>query len=186
MGRPKLLLPWNDTTILGHLIATWRALGTGQIAVVVGAGDEGIAAELERLGFPASQRILNPDPDRGMFSSVQCAAAWPGWKPALTHFAIILGDQPHLRPATLSALADFAARNPARICQPSHRGRPRHPVVLPSDVFREITRAQAQNLKEFLLPMATGILLLEQDDPGLEVDIDRPADYELARRLPDR
>ena len=34
MGRPKLLLPWGDTSIIGHLIEQWRALAAAQIAVV--------------------------------------------------------------------------------------------------------------------------------------------------------
>ncbi len=35
MGTPKLLLPWRDTTIIGHLISQWRELGAAQIAVVL-------------------------------------------------------------------------------------------------------------------------------------------------------
>ena len=27
MGRPKLLLPWGETSVLGHLIKQWQALG---------------------------------------------------------------------------------------------------------------------------------------------------------------
>jgi len=34
MGRPKLLLPWHGTTILGHLIQQWKRLSVEQIAVV--------------------------------------------------------------------------------------------------------------------------------------------------------
>src|ERR1035438_4891955 len=90
MGRPKLLLPWGKTSVLGHLIAQWQALGAKQIAVVCAAADQAVFVELERLGFPATNRICNPAPDRGMFSSVQCAAQWEGWQPALTHWAIVL------------------------------------------------------------------------------------------------
>ncbi|HRY59690.1 MAG: NTP transferase domain-containing protein [Verrucomicrobia bacterium] len=27
MGKPKLLLPWGDTSVLGHLIRQWQSLG---------------------------------------------------------------------------------------------------------------------------------------------------------------
>ena len=27
MGRPKLLLPWRDTTVIGQIIRQWRELG---------------------------------------------------------------------------------------------------------------------------------------------------------------
>ena len=46
-----------------------------------------LGTELDRLGFPPGNRIPNPDPQRGMFSSIQCAAAWGGWDPALNCWA---------------------------------------------------------------------------------------------------
>src|SRR5437868_3705961 len=76
MGQPKLLLPWGRTSVLGHLIEQWNRLGAEQLAVVSAADDAAIHAELERRGFPSKNRIYNPDPDRGMFSSIQSAANW--------------------------------------------------------------------------------------------------------------
>ena len=104
MGRPKLLLPWGGTSVLGHLIHQWTELGAGQIAVVVAAGDQTIQRELDRLGFAPEHRIPNPQPERGMFSSIQCAARWTGWHNSATHWSIVLGDQPHLKLETLRAL----------------------------------------------------------------------------------
>src|SRR6266571_6187375 len=99
MGQPKLLLPWGKTSVLGHLIAQWQQ--EHQIVVVHAAGDQAIGAALDRLSFPEANRIMNPQPERGMLSSIQCAAAWAGWNRGLTHWAIVLGDQPHLRRETL-------------------------------------------------------------------------------------
>src|ERR1051325_4613634 len=80
MGRPKLLLPWGETSVLGHLIQWWERLGVRQVAVVHGSGTSPVLDELNRLKFPAEKRIPNPDPDRGMFSSIQSAANWTGWE----------------------------------------------------------------------------------------------------------
>ncbi len=41
MGRPKLLLPWGATTIVGHLLEQWQTLGAAQIAVVRRPGRPG-------------------------------------------------------------------------------------------------------------------------------------------------
>jgi molybdenum cofactor cytidylyltransferase len=182
MGRPKMLLPWGDTTLLGHLIRVWQSLGAGQLAVVCAASDAGIAAELDRLQFPPADRIPNPDPARGMFSSIQCAAGWSGWRPGLTHWAIVLGDQPHLQPATLQALLDFAAAHPQNICQPGHAGRARHPVILSAAAFNRLASSPAPTLKDFLQPLSAEIKLVELPDAGLDLDLDHPADYELAIR----
>jgi len=78
MGRPKLLLPWRGTTVIGHLLKQWRNLGAAQISIVLRPQDAPLAAELDRLGFPRTDRIENPQPERGMFSSILCAAGWPG------------------------------------------------------------------------------------------------------------
>jgi molybdenum cofactor cytidylyltransferase len=181
MGRPKLLLPWGDTTVLGHLVAQWRMLGANQIAVVCPADDRGIPAELDRFGFSTADRIFNPAPERGMFSSIQCAARWIGWNKPLTHWAVVLGDQPHLRAETLRRAVEFSAARFEQPCQPSFRGRPRHPVFLPKTAFLELAESTAADLKEFLA--SREMALCELDDPGLDLDIDRPEDYRKALRL---
>ena len=180
MGKPKLLLPWGGTTVLGHLIEQWQALGAKQIAVVCAPGDLAVRAELDRLGLPEANRIYNPAPARGMFSSIQCAAQWPGWPAVLTHWAIVLGDQPHLQPQTLRRVLEFSAAQPAKLCQPAHRGHGRHPVLLPKPLFRELAASTAATLKEFLAARPEEVVLCEVDDPGMEVDIDRPEDYARA------
>ncbi len=181
MGRPKLLLPWGGSSVLGHLLDQWHALGARQIAVVCARGDAILSGELDRLGFPAADRIVNPAPERGMFSSIQCAARWDGWQAGLMRWVIALGDQPHLRPATLRRLLALATSKPDRVCQPARHGKPRHPVVLPKPMFQALARGGAQNLKEFLAQF--DVALFDCDDPGLDLDIDWPEDYRRAKVL---
>ena len=177
MGRPKLLLPWEETTVLGHLLAQWRALGTSQSAVVCAADDEAIARELDRLGVPGDERIYNPDPGRGMFSSLQAASRWQGWSANLTHWAVVLGDQPHLRHQTLRRLLEFSAAHPGEVCQPARAGHGRHPVILQRAAFLDLATSAASDLKEFLAAMPRPPALCEMEDPGLDLDMDRPEDY---------
>jgi molybdenum cofactor cytidylyltransferase len=232
MGRPKMLLPWGQTTVLGHLIRQWQELearhgdevvpplprerenprqaireskdqmynaqipsakslpakgeGEGftalrQVAVVCAEDDAAIAGELNRLRFPAEQRISNPDTERGMFSSIQCAARWNGWQAELTHWVLVLGDQPHLSDGTLRRLLDFAAEHAGEVCQPIYKGHRRHPVVMPKKIFRELADSAAHDLKHFLSLFAGATC--EVDDPGLELDMDVPEDYERARGI---
>jgi molybdenum cofactor cytidylyltransferase len=181
MGRPKLLLPWGEMSVLGHLINQWRSLGARQICVVHAADDGALLVQLDRLAFAPKERIKNPNADRGMFSSILCAAQWTGWQSPLTHWAIVLGDQPHVRAGTLRQLVDFAAQQPERICQPTQNAKPRHPVVLPKSAFLKLADSKSANLKEFL--SGRDIALCECADPGLNLDIDRPEDYQRALTL---
>ena len=177
MGRPKLLLPWRDTTVIGHLLAQWREIGAGQIAVVLRANDPALAAELDRLDFPKHDRIENPQPERGMFSSVVCAADWSGWRKEISNWTIVLGDQPHLRLETLRQVLDTAVQNQKAICQPVFGGRTRHPVILPQSTFAELSNTGAATLKDFLKLAKAPRVQCSVADDGLSLDMDTPEDY---------
>jgi molybdenum cofactor cytidylyltransferase len=180
MGRAKLLLPWGETSVIGQQVHQWRHLGIKQVAVVYAPEDLALQTELGRLPVSASDQILNPQASRGMFSSIQCAAAWGGWQAGLTHMVVALGDQPHLRVDSLRTLLRFAADHPDRICQPSRFGHPRHPVILPASMLAQLADCRVATFKEFLQTKADCISVCELDDPGLDFDLDTPADYERA------
>ena len=191
MGRPKMLLPWGQTSVIGHLLGQWQELKAARIVVVCAEGDQALAGELDRLSFPTENRIYNPSPDQGMFSSILCAAKWNGWDTAnvgkanipsapLTHWAILLGDQPHLRPETLQALLEFTAAHPESICLPRYGGHRRHPVFLPRQFWLQLANSSARDLKEFLDVQAEQTAICELSDAGLELDIDYPEDYKRA------
>jgi molybdenum cofactor cytidylyltransferase len=181
MGQPKLLLPWANRTILEHLIEQWLSVGASQVAVVV-AGDNSAVADVVHRGDRAIC-ITNPDPDRGMFSSVRCAAEWGDWKSTLTHWIISLGDQPHLRKTTLSALIEAVRTDPQAVWQPSYRERRRHPVVVPASAFHPLRQTAATDLRSFLESSSIPRKTVDVDDPGLEIDIDTPEDYARAKKL---
>jgi molybdenum cofactor cytidylyltransferase len=183
MGRPKLLLPWERTSVVGHLLQTWAQLGSAQIAVVCAADAESLVTELDRISFPLANRVVNPAPENGMFSSIRCAANWEGWKPDLTHWIITLGDQPHLKPATLQTLLEFSARNPEKICQPMRGERRKHPVLFPERFFRGLKSSSAGDLKFFLQEYTGNLSGFESDDAGLDLDMDTPEDYERVKSL---
>ena len=177
MGRPKLLLPWHGTTVIGHLLSQWQALGAMQIAVVLRAMDVPLTAELDRLNFAKSGRIENPQPERGMFSSIVCAANWDGWRQEISSWAVVLGDQPHLRAETLRQLLAFSALNLTAICQPTFDGHTRHPVIFPRPAFEELRHSGAATLKHFLKLTAWPHVHCPVADFGLTLDMDTPADY---------
>ena len=181
MGRPKLLLPWHSTTIIGHLIAQWRELGAAQIAVVLRLGDADLAAELDRLKFSQQDRIANPHPEHGMFSSILCAARWPGWRGDILRWAIVLGDQPLVKAETLNQLLNFSSLNSDAICQPAYHGRTAHPVILPWTAFEALKTSPAETLKDFLKQTACRSVQPVMNDPGLTLDLDTPEDYIKAK-----
>lgn len=180
MGKPKLLLPWAGTSILGHQLHLWEKLRAHQIAVVCAKVGGAVRTELSRLGFPEHNLIPNPQPDRGMFSSIQCAAQWRDWDSALSHWVITLGDQPHLRFETLQTLLRFGAAHPEKVCQPRRLGRLHHPVLLPRSFFHQLTGTCNDTLNNFLKGISAHVAGCDIDDAGLGFDVDTPQDYKRA------
>jgi CTP:molybdopterin cytidylyltransferase MocA len=115
-----------------------------------------------------------------MFSSIRCAARWPGFEPAITHVAISLGDQPQIQPGTLSRLIASVTQDPAHVWQPSFAGRPKHPVILPRPTFTALAQTSCATLREFLTTSHAPRSHIEIDDPSLAIDLDTPEDYQRA------
>lgn len=183
MGQPKLLLPWRGSTVIGGIISQWRELGAAQIAVVLRPDDDALKLELDRLNLPSSDRIENPQPERGMFSSILCAANWCGWRPEISHWTVALGDQPQLQTATLRAVLDFSEQNISAICQPTTDGSGRHPVILPRAAFEKMKNTSAPTLKDFLTQSAAPRAQRRVADDGLLLDLDTPEDYRRAIQI---
>jgi len=183
MGRPKLLLPWQDTTVIGHIILQWQELGASQIVIVHRPNDAPLLGELDRLNFPGQNRVENPQPERGMFSSILCAAGWNGWGAEIRSRAIVLGDQPHLRFDTLRSLLEFHALHSDAICQPLFGGHERHPVILPHGVFDALKASKAETLKDFLKLNSCPAVQYPVEDCGLALDMDTPEDYKRIKDL---
>jgi molybdenum cofactor cytidylyltransferase len=179
MGRPKMLMPWGKTTVIGQIISQWRVIGA-RVAVVI-SNDKDLSDELDRLGISQDQRIVNPEPEHGMFSSILCAARWPRWRIGAGPWAIVLGDQPHLSQDTLGQLIRFWQKLPDKICQPEWHGRPKHPVILPRTDFLALRNTVAADLKDFL--RGREVDLMKSTDAGLESDLDFPEDYERLHRM---
>jgi molybdenum cofactor cytidylyltransferase len=177
MGRCKLLLPWGDKTILTHLLDQWRHAGAAQVAPVFDPSNQLLREALAHAGFSRSDWIENSSPQLGMFSSLREASRWTGWLPTLTHFAICLGDQPHIQMSTLRLLLHTARKNPTRICQPALHGRAGHPIVLPANNFRELAQSDIPNLRAYVRTHEALRLRLPVEDPGVSEDLNTPEDY---------
>ena len=177
MGRCKLLLRWGDKTILTHLLGQWRSAGAAQIAPVIDPSNQLVRKALEDAGFSSSDWIENSSPQMGMFSSLQEASRWTGWRSTLTHWIISLGDQPHIQISTLCLLLDATRKNPTRICQPALHGHAAHPIVLPARNFRELAQSEMADLRTYVRTCESLRVRFAVEDAGVSEDLNTPEDY---------
>ncbi len=183
MGRPKLLLPFGSGTILGSTVEALREGGADRVALVCAPQDHDLQA------WAAERDVLlaiNPEPDRGMLSTIWSGLDALGGAAALaanrTDLLVCPGDLPRLRGATVAALLREARLAEAWLVVPrcgSERG---HPLVVSGDLLLEIPRLDPEvGLRQLRLRYPERTLEVEVADPGVVLDVDTPADYERVR-----
>src|SRR5260370_42384344 len=100
MGTPKALLLIENETFLDRMIRLFAEV-CDPVIVVLGQNAEQIRSGIQR----ASQVmfVVNPDPERGMLSSLQCGfEALPAAADAVMFMPV---DHPGIQAATLQQLA---------------------------------------------------------------------------------
>lgn len=174
MGAVKALLPLAGESLLARIIRLARAAGVARIVPVLGPPHgETIAAAL-----PAGVRaVWNPDPDRGMLSSVQ--AALPGlFAPDEDGRGALLWpvDVPQVK---LDSVQRLLAADLTQLTVPSCGERGGHPLWLPAALFPEVLALAATDSLRTLRQRHT-LVRVAVEDPGVLRDLDTPSDYSRA------
>lgn len=168
MGRPKALLQFAGETFLDRLIACFDGIAEPTVVVLgfnAGAIRTGIARALD------AHIVVNPDPSRGMLSSLQCGlAALPKDVDGVFFMPV---DLPAVRRSTIEQLAQTAGP----LVIPVFRGHHGHPVRVSQAIISELLElpltAQARDVIH-----RHSAVFVEVDDAGVLHDVDTPAEYE--------
>ena len=171
-GGDKLLADIDGETMIDRTVAALLDGGVDEVIVVFGPDGSSVQRDVSSLLDPRVRPDRNPDPSRGMLSSIQ-----EGLRTAHGEALLVLpGDMPYVRAATVSALLETFGRSPA-IVSPRHRGKRGHPIVIPYALRDEVLAADPRsNLHEVLKPHAERRVDVDVDDPGVVRDVDEPSD----------
>lgn len=187
MGQPKMVLPWGETTVLGRVVEVFSEAGVQNLFIVTGGDREKVDREISRLTneFPITP-VYNPDHEKsGMLSSILAGLnAIPEDAEAVL---IGLGDQPQVEIATVKIILELFDQNRQGIIIPSYNHRRGHPILLDSDIVRELKNLRLEStLRDFLNTHQGEISYVTA---GISVlhDLDTPQDYEkyLGKNKPD-
>ena len=99
-ARPKVLHAIAGRSLLAHVLAAVAETGVTATAVVIGIGQETVAAEAKRL-LPGAECFVQREP-RG--TAHAALAARPAIERRPDDILIVYGDTPFVRPATLTRL----------------------------------------------------------------------------------
>jgi len=184
MGRPKLLLPYGAGTIVGALVASLRVAGVETICLVTSPEDEALRAWARAEGVLAA---VNPDPERGMLSTIREGIAALGGAAALAArgeaLVVCPADLPAVRPETIAEVMGRREAAGAPLALPVWQGRHGHPLVVAPELIAEIDDLDpAVGLKQLRDRHAAATLWIAVDDAGVVQDVDTPDDYAALMR----
>jgi len=172
-GGKKLLADVGGQPLLDRTINSLLDGGASEVIVVVG---KDARAELERdvnaMNDARVRPVENPDPSRGMFSSIQ-----EGVHTASGDVLLVLpGDMPYVRADTVRDVIQEWTKKRG-IVSPRYKGKRGHPVALSMALRDEIaTTDPTSNLHEVIKRHLDQRVDLDVDDAGIGRDVDRPED----------
>jgi molybdenum cofactor cytidylyltransferase len=148
-----------------HLVSTLP-----RVIAVVQPRDVGLARAFEQTG---AEVLKCAGAHEGMgvtlAAAVKAAADADGW-------VVALADMPWIAPATIAAIA-ARLREGAQLVAPMRDGRRGHPVGFARAHYASLsTLTGDEGARSVVAAHAGALELLEVDDPGVLLDVDRPGD----------
>jgi molybdenum cofactor cytidylyltransferase len=133
MGVDKLLLPWEEKTILMHCVHTLLRSKAKEVIVVLSDRTKGMESQLKGRRVKV---VMNPHYRRGMSTSIQKGIRATDFNSQ--GILIALGDMPFLLTRTVNALIRAFAQEKGEIIVPSFQGKQGHPVIFHKRFKKEL------------------------------------------------
>jgi molybdenum cofactor cytidylyltransferase len=172
-GSPKALANLDGRPLLEHVLDIAAAAGLDPVVVVLGDAAEAVEPA---ISWRRERRVRNPDPARGLSSSVRLGLDTLAEIDAAADAVILPGDQPRADPSVIRRLVDVAAATDRPIVAPRYAGGGGpNPVLLRRAGFG---LAEATEGDRGLGPLLEALphLVAWVDVEGSNPDVDTPAD----------
>jgi molybdenum cofactor cytidylyltransferase len=171
MGQPKALVPFQGLTFVEHLIAATRHARVGITRVVLGAGAEGIRAQLK---IDPAWMVVNGDWPKGQLSSIHAAIRS---LPAGVSDGILICpvDHPLVSADLVGRLIAGFDSGGKSIVLPRYHGRRGHPVIFRAELYEELLAASAEvGARQVVWNHAAEVAEVETDEEGVILNLNDP------------
>ncbi len=174
MGKPKLLLPLGNKTIIETIIDKVTPSKADKILVVLGSGWKKIERKIKKFSL---RTTVNPNFKKGMLSSVQ----W-GFK-ALPKNAravlVLLGDQPAVSTTIINQIIDAYQATNKGIVLPVYKKERGHPVLIDLKYRGEVESLSHEiGLRGLVYGHPEDIMEVKVNTASILRDIDYLEDYQ--------
>lgn len=173
MGRPKLLLPFNEQlTFIEQIVNTYRDSGCEDIFLVVNEVSARLL-EKQQLKLKNTRLIINPHPEWQKFYSLQLAVS--AMKKVQSAFIQNI-DNPFVNSQTLSILAEKSET--ADYIVPTFKEKGGHPFIASQQILDEVLKEQnpQTHLKKFMKRFPS--LRIPVNEERVIVNINSREEYE--------
>jgi molybdenum cofactor cytidylyltransferase len=173
LGRPKLLLPLGNSTILEQTIDNLLSSKVSEVVVVVGYSSE----EMTRIIVDRPVKIaVNPIYKRGMSTSIITGLNLVNNKSDA--IMIMLADQPFIGSRIINKLIREFIDNNKGIVFPTYQSNQGHPVIFATKYKAELLKLEGDvGAREIIKKHANDILEIAVNSESVYVDIDTVSDY---------
>lgn len=177
MGQSKVLLPWDDRTVIEAIVARLITARVPEIVVVTGYRGGDVARQLAPLPVKI---VHNPRYAQGeMLSSLQVGlAALSG---SMAAALVVLGDQPALDGRVINRVQAAFAAGKGGIVVPVHRGQRGHPVLFARRFWPEILALETGAPRDVIQRYPQEIATVKTSSDSILRDIDTPEQYRQER-----
>ncbi len=180
MGRPKQLLPFGSSTILGKTIDNLLSSRADEVIVVLGTR---AGAMKQVIAGRQVKVVVNPDYRKGMSASliaglerVDSKAQW---------VMVALADQPLIDKDTYNRLIEGALGCDMGIILPTYRSKRGNPVIFSIKYKDELLGLEGDvGGREILKRHPDDILEVAVGSEGVTIDINNLDDYYSCLKLP--
>ena len=174
MKQQKLLLPFNEKTIIETVVENVAQSVNSNILVVLGSHREQIRKQIEN--YPVKY-CVNENYLDGMLSSVICGfRALPDEAKAAL---IFLGDQPQIPSKVTDLVIENWIQSKKGIIMPTFNGRRGHPALIETRYKTEIERLDPEKgLRSLSEKFKDDVFEVECNIPEILRDIDTQEEYQ--------
>lgn len=183
-GRNKLAEPVNGETMIRHAVKVYASQGF-DVSVLVANGNNQEVLEAAAGRFDSVP--INPDPERGISSSIKIGIQSLFLK-AVEKGKILDGvlfgvcDQPGLSADTIGKLKNVFAEHPERIIAPVRADGTRgNPVIFPVGILPELLKLEGDRGGGAVIEKHPELLMTVETDAGELKDIDTQEDILTGR-----
>jgi molybdenum cofactor cytidylyltransferase len=171
LGRPKQTLPYNGTTLLGHVLDSAHACGFDQLVVALGGASDEVRAKVDLTGADV---VENREYGEGCASSI--AAALSALDPRCGVLVLMLGDQPGVGPTVVRTLLARHGEAPMAVSRyEDGRG---HPFAFRRSVFPELAELHGDKAVWKMIERRPNDVVEVRVPGRVPPDVDTWADYE--------